>query len=93
MGKYKVEIQPSAEKDLAKHKKAGNKTTNNKIIKILDELLIHPYTGAGKPEELKYNLQGYWSRRINLKDRLIYSVNENTVTVHVLSAIGHYLDK
>jgi len=93
MGKYKVEIQPTAEKDLSKHKKSGNKATQLKIIKILDELKEHPYSGTGKPELLKYELQGYWSRRINQKDRLVYKVQENVVTVFVLSAWGHYSDK
>ena len=93
MGKYKVEIQPTAEKDLSKHKKSGNKATQLKIIKILNELTEHPYSGTGKPELLKYELQGYWSRRINQKDRLVYKVQENIVTVFVLSAWGHYSDK
>lgn len=93
MGKYIVEIQATAEKDLSNHKKAGNKSANLKIIKMLNELSIHPYTGTGKPEQLKYELQGYWSRRINQKDRLIYKVHENIVTVFVLSATGHYSDK
>ncbi|WP_323670358.1 Txe/YoeB family addiction module toxin [Psychroflexus montanilacus] len=47
----------------------------------------------GKPEQLKHNLSGYWSRRINKKDRLIYQVVEDIVTVYIISAIGHYDDK
>lgn len=93
MGQYRVEIQPTAEKDFSKHKKAGNKGTIQKIIKILDELSEHPYSGTGHPEQLKHELVGFWSRRINQKDRLIYSVNESIVTVYVVSAIGHYNDK
>jgi toxin YoeB len=50
MGKFIVEIKPTAKKDLAKHKKSGNKAANAKIIKMLDELLTHPYTGTGQPE-------------------------------------------
>lgn len=73
MGKYKVEIQPTAEKDLSKHKKSGNKATQLKIIKILDELTEHPYTGTGKPELLKYELEGFWSRRINQKKTDLYT--------------------
>lgn len=93
MGKYKVIIQPAAEKDFSKHKKFGNKTTITRIITILNELQIHPYDGIEKPEALKYELQGYWSRRINQKDHLIYKVEEEIVTVIVLSALGHYSDK
>jgi toxin YoeB len=93
MGKFRVEIKMEAQKDLKKHFKSGNKPTIKKIETILRELEIHPYTGEGQPEELKYNLRGYWSRRINSKDRLIYTVNESTVFVEVLSAMGHYSDK
>jgi len=50
----------------------------------------HPCTGIGKPEELKYELKGFWSRRINKKDRLIYKVQEDIVTVYVVAALGHY---
>jgi toxin YoeB len=64
-----------------------------KIEKILIELTETPYNGIGQPEALKHNLSGFWSRKINQKDRIIYSVNENLVIVDVVSAIGHYLDK
>jgi len=53
----------------------------------------HPETGIGQPEQLKHNLSGYWSRRINQKDRLIYRIDEVIVTVFVISASSHYGDK
>ena len=90
MGKYIIELSPAAEKDLKAHKKAGNKTSNKKLEKIFKELSITPYEGTGKPEALKHDLTGFWSRRINLKDRLIYKVSEQKVTVLVISAMGHY---
>lgn len=93
MGRYRIEITENAKKDFLKHKKSGNKAVLNKIDKIYKELKEHPYTGKGKPEPLKHEFQGLWSRRINQKDRLIYEVHENVVTVYVLSAIGHYDDK
>ena len=93
MGSYKIIIKETAEKDFLKHKKSGNKQNLVKISKIIEELREHPYTGIGKPEQLKYNLQGLWSRRINQKDRLIYEVVEDVVSVYILSAIGHYEDK
>ena len=52
---------------------------------MLEELTEHPYSGIGKPEALKHQLKGYWSRRINKKDRLIYRVEEDVSTVYVLS--------
>ena len=93
MGSYKIIIKETAEKDFLKHKKSGNKQNLFKISKIIEELREHPYTGIGKPEQLKYNLQGLWSIRINQKDRLIYEVVEDVVSVYILSAIGHYEDK
>ena len=90
MGKFRVKITENAAKDIEKHYKSGDKASIKKIEIILVELAEHPYSGTGKPEQLKYNLAGFWSRRINRTDRLIYSVSENTVTVEVVSAMGHY---
>ena len=53
----------------------------------------HPTTGTGQPEALKHNLSGLYSRRINQKHRLIYSINEHLVTIYILSAYAHYGDK
>jgi toxin YoeB len=90
MGKYQVIIKATAEKDLSKHKKSGDLASIKKILKILNELKDHPYSGSGNPEPLKFELSGYWSRRINKKDRLIYEVQDEIVTVFVVSALGHY---
>lgn len=86
MGKYLVTFSESAIKELAKHKKAGNKAINTKIDKIFKT----PFSGEGQPEPLKYSLTGLWSRRINKEHRIVYSVDENIVTVYVISAMGHY---
>ena len=93
MGKYFVEITPDAKKDLKDHFKSGNKSIITKIEKILLELTETPYEGEGKPEQLKYDFSGYWSRRINQKDRIVYRIEETVVTVFVVSATGHYKDK
>ena len=93
MGKYFVEFDLVAKKELQAHFKSGNKSTIKKIKKILLELTEHPFFGEGQPEELKYDLKGYWSRRINKKDRMVYRVEEGIVTVYVVSAMGHYSDK
>ncbi|MCO5231587.1 MAG: Txe/YoeB family addiction module toxin [Chitinophagales bacterium] len=90
MGKYIVQYTETAIKDLQKHKKAGNKVTLEKISTIVAELEEHPYSGTGKPEALKYSLTGFWSRRINQKDRIIYTVEEEKITVLIISALGHY---
>ncbi len=93
MGKYLVNFSESAIKELAKHKKAGNKAINNKIDTIFNELKETPFSGVGQPEPLKHNLSGLWSRRINKEHRIVYSIDENIVTVYVISAMGHYNNK
>lgn len=93
MGKYFVDFEDTARNDLKNHYKSGNRATIKKIEKILLELTETPFTGEGQPEELKYNYKGYWSRKINKKDRLIYRVEEEIVTVIIVSAMGHYSDK
>lgn len=93
MGKYRVTLTDQAKKDITKHFKSGNQATIKKIEKILIELSEHPSTGTGKPEQLKFELTGLWSRRINAKDRMIYEILDDLIIVDVLSAMGHYSDK
>lgn len=90
MGKYLVNFSESALKELAKHKKAGNKAINRKIDKIFNELKETPYIGEEHPDALKHCLTGLWLRLINREHRIIYSVDENIVIVYVVSAMGHY---
>ncbi|WP_259069055.1 Txe/YoeB family addiction module toxin [Mucilaginibacter sp. X4EP1] len=93
MGQFKLKIEALAELHLRKHFKSGDKGSIKKIEKILLELSETPYAGIGNPEPLKYELTGFWSRKINQKDRLIYKVEEDIVTVFVISAMGHYGQK
>jgi len=93
MGKYTIEISSKARKELQVHFNSGNKSAIRKIEQIFIELSETPYEGTGNPEALKYKLAGYWSRRINQKDRIIYKVYEKRVIVFVVSATGHYGDK
>ncbi|RLD97663.1 MAG: Txe/YoeB family addiction module toxin, partial [Bacteroidetes bacterium] len=90
MGKYTVEISSKARKELQLHYKSGNKSDIRKIEQIFLELSNSPYEGTGNPEPLKYKMSGYWSRRINKKDRMVYKVYEDRVVVLVVSAIGYY---
>ena len=73
-----------AQKDRDYWKKSGNKAIMNRITALLKDIMEHPYTGIGKPEPLKYDLAGKWSRRINSEHRLIYSVNEEIIMVYTL---------
>ena len=93
MGKFRLKIEPKASLEIAKHKKSGNQANIKKIAKILVELSETPFEGIGKPEALKHGLTGFWSREINHKDRIIYRVEDDIVTVFVISAMGHYSDK
>lgn len=90
---YSLQFSKTAIADIEKHKKSGNKATLLKIEKLLNELIEHPTTGSGQPEILKHELTGLYSRRINKKHRLVYSINNQKVIVHVLSTWAHYGDK
>jgi len=93
MGKFNVIVSDRAKKDLLAIRRSGDKASINKVETIIAELYLHPETGTGKPERLKFELAGYWSRRINKKDRLVYLIEDNIITATVVSAIGHYGDK
>jgi toxin YoeB len=77
-----------AQNDLEHWKKSGNKTIQNKITKLILSIQQNPFEGIGKPEPLKHNLSGKWSRRINAEHRIVYMVSEETVYIHSLK--GHY---
>jgi toxin YoeB len=82
-----------AEKQLLQWKKSGQKKDLMKILSLFNELEEHPSTGTGQIEQLKGNLSGYWSRRINKHSRIIYAIHEDIVTVEVISLKSHYGDK
>lgn len=62
--------------------------TINRIAKLIDAIMVNPYTGIGKPKPLKYSLEGYWSRRIDSEHRIIYRITGNTLEIIALR--GHY---
>jgi toxin YoeB len=93
MAKYSVVVQKNAQKHLQTHYKSGDKASIKRINQIFEELSEHPEIGIGQPEQLKFDLAGFWSRQINRKDRLVYRIENNIVTVTVVSAKGHYSDK
>jgi toxin YoeB len=88
-----IVLLEQAQKDRDYWKESGNKAIMNRITALLKDIVEHPYTGKGKPEPLKYDLAGKWSRRINSEHRLIYSVNEDIVTVYVFAMRYHYSKK
>lgn len=87
---YKITLSEQAQADYAYFIDSGNAAAVKKIVALLKELEEHPFTGTGKPEPLKYNLTGYWSRRINSEHRIVYRVQGETVEVYVLTMRYHY---
>ena len=67
---------------------AADKKTLKRINKLIKEISRDPFAGTGKPEPLKHNLTGFWSRRINDEHRLVYAVEEHTILI--FSCRGHY---
>jgi toxin YoeB len=59
-----------------------------KIEKLIESIGNDPFKGFGKPELLKYNWGGFWSRRITKEHRLIYNVEDSIITIYSLR--GHY---
>ncbi|PWJ56608.1 toxin YoeB [Dyadobacter jejuensis] len=78
--------------DLGKIKKTGNKALLKKLYSLLQELRVHPESGTGKPEKLRYHQQNVWSRRIDSRHRLVYLIDGDKIVVSVLGAYGHYKD-
>ncbi len=85
-----IKFMPRAEEDLEYWKSTGNKRVMKRITRLISDILEHPFTGIGKPEPLKGDLQGLWSRRITDEHRLIYSVGDGMIYVYVLSLRYHY---
>ena len=52
-----------------------------KILQLIENITKTPYTGIGKPEALKHQLQGYWSKRIDDEHRLIYRVEVTSIVI------------
>ena len=59
-----------------------------KINELIDACIADPFKGIGKPEPLKGNLTGLWSRRIDREHRLVYAVQDDTI--HVVACRYHY---
>ena len=89
--KYKIIYSQKAEEDLARLLK-DEQPAYKKALKLIAELYDHPSTGTGHPEPLT-GRPNQWSRRITKKHRLVYEIQDEVITVLVLSACKHYNDK
>ena len=58
-----------------------DKKVLNRINKLIKETKRVPFEGVGKPEPLKHNLAGYWSRRINEEHRIVYKVTDDALLI------------
>lgn len=59
-----------------------------RLVELIEEVKRTPFVGKGKPEPLKGDLKGYWSRRITDEHRLVYKVDDQRVTI--VACRGHY---
>lgn len=70
--------------------------TDQKVLETINKLIADikrdPFKGLGKPEPLKHDLQGYWSRRITLQDRLVYRVvgASSNQQIQIIQCRYHY---
>jgi len=65
-----------------------DKKTLKRINKLINDTKRSPFEGIGKPEPLKENLSGFWSRRVDESNRLVYAVNDSHITI--ISCRYHY---
>lgn len=85
---YQLHFTDKANEDVLFYQNTGNNAILRKISSLLKEITEHPFTGTGKPEPLKHQLAGKWSRRINHEHRLIYENKDNCIVIHSLRT--HY---
>lgn len=65
-----------------------DRKTLKRLNRLIDTTLRDPFSGIGKPEPLKENLSGFWSRRIDQENRLVYAVDDDHLTI--ISCRFHY---
>ena len=70
---------------------AEDKRTLKKINQLIRDIVRNGHNGIGKPEQLKGDLSGYWSREIDVKNRLLYRILDND-SVEIVQCKGHYSD-
>lgn len=66
----------------------ADKKKIKKLNSLIEEITRTPFEGSGQPEQLKHQLSGFWSRRIDHENRLIYKVREENI--EIISCKGHY---
>jgi toxin YoeB len=82
-----INIQPKAWSDM-QFWLLNDRKTLNRIFDLVNAIIDNPFKGIGKPEPLKSNYKGYWSRRISEEDRIIYKIQQTEIVI--ISCKGHY---
>lgn len=78
---YKILLTKEMLEDMAFFAQSQPKLLS-KIVKILESVAKTPFEGIGKPEALKHDFQGYWSRRVTDEHRLIYKLENDIIVVY-----------
>ena len=86
---YEIELTAEAERDLVFWSK-NDKKTLKRIRALIANMQETPYTGLGKPEALRHELSGFFSRRIDSRNRLVYTVNEEQQLITIHQMRYHY---
>lgn len=81
-------FSPNALTDLEYWKQKRNEKILKRIKQLVQAIQEDPFRGIGKPEPLKHNLSGKWSRRINDEHRIIYKIESGTIIIVALKE--HY---
>ncbi len=84
-----VVYSQQALEDIDYWKNSGNKKIQQKIQVLINDIRQTPFSGLCKPEPLKYELSGKWSRRIDKGNRIVYTIEGDSVRIYSLK--GHYL--
>ena len=77
---HAIEFAPGGWEDFL-YWQAQDKKTLKRILKLIDECARDPFKGTGKPEPLRYNLSGCWSRRIDESNRMVYMMEGKTLKI------------
>ena len=86
---YKINILKKAQSDLDWFRR-NDKNSYIKCFDLVREMMVNPRVGTGKPERLKFFEKEVYSRRVNHKDRLIFTIYEESKEIDISSFRGHY---
>ena len=83
-----IVLLPKAQEHMRYWQKINTKTILKRIATLIKAIANDPHHGIGKPEPLKYELAGMWSRRIDKENRIVYAIIDDTLYIYALK--GHY---